>query len=183
LHGLIFHAFRSFLANGYGSTTDRIWVDVGSYDVTQAHPDADFLELVERAAAATGLPQRDLLRRFGEFAAMRTFADLYPDYYRESGGARSFLLSVEDHIHALVRRAVPDAQPPRLHVMPLGDRGVAITYTSERNLCDLLEGLVLGTARVYGEEVTIEHPQCMLRGAVACAFFVDIRPDAAAANA
>jgi hypothetical protein len=114
---------------------------------------------------------------------MRTFADLYPEYYRESGGARSFLLSVEDHIHALVRRAVPDAQPPRLHVMPLGDSGVAITYTSERNLCDLLEGLVLGTARFYGEEVTVEHPQCMLRGAVACAFFVDIRPGAAAAHA
>jgi hypothetical protein len=183
MHGLIFHAFRSFLASGYGSATDRIWADAGAYDVTQAHPDADFLELVERAATATGLSPDDLLRRFGEFAAMRTFADLYPDYYRESGGARAFLLSVEDHIHALVRRAVPDAQPPRLHAMPLGDRGVAITYSSERQLCNLLEGLVRGTARFYGEEVTLEHPQCMLRGAVACAFFVDIRPGAAAASA
>jgi hypothetical protein len=182
LHGLIFHAFRSFLASGYGSTTDPIWVEAGSYDVTQAHPDEDFAALVERAAVATGLPPGELLRRFGEFAAMRTFADLYPDYYRESRGARSFLLSVEDHIHALVRRAVPDAHPPRLHAMPLGDRGVAITYTSERKLCDLLEGLVRGTARFYGEEVTIEHPQCLLRGDVACAFFVDIQPGAAAAS-
>ena len=183
MHGLIFHAFRSFLANGFGSATDEIWVAAASYDVTQAHPDEAFAGLVEQAAAATGLPPTELLRRFGEFAAMRTFADLYPDYYRTSGGARSFLLSVEDHIHALVRRAVPDAQPPRLHAMPLGDQGVAITYSSERQLCDLLEGLVRGTARFYGEEVTIEHPECMLRGAVACAFFVDIRPGAAAASA
>jgi hypothetical protein len=183
MHGLIFHAFRSFLASGFGPATDDIWARAGSYDVTQAHPDADFLELVERAAVATGLSHAELLRRFGEFAAMRTFADLYPDYYRASGGARAFLLSVEDHIHALVRRAVPDAQPPRLHAIPLGDRGVAITYTSVRNLCDLLEGLVRGTARFYGEEVTIEHPQCMLQGAVACAFFVDIRPGSAAADA
>ena len=182
MHGLIFHAFRSYLASSFGRETDDIWAAAAAYDVTQSHPDEDFLALVARAEAAVGKPAVELLGGFGEFAAMRTFADLYPDYYRESGAARPFLLSVEDHIHALVRRAVPDAQPPRLHVMPFGERGVAITYTSERQLCALLEGLVRGTARSFGEEATVEHPECMLRGALACAFFVEIRAATTAAG-
>ena len=176
MHGLIFPAVRSFLAGEFGRAADDIWAEAGSYEVTQAHPDEAFAGLVERAGEATGVPADELLGRFGEFAALRTFADLYPDYYRSSRGARTFLLSVEEHIHALVRRAVPDAQPPRLHVIPFGESGVAITYTAERLLCALMEGLVRGTARYYGESVEVDHPQCMLHGDVACAFFVQLGP-------
>jgi predicted hydrocarbon binding protein len=48
-----------------------------------------------------------------------------------------------------------------------------ISYTSERRLCDLLEGLVLGTGRHFGERLTVEHVQCMERGDVGCAVLVE----------
>jgi hypothetical protein len=79
---------------------------------------------------------------------------------------------VEERIHDLVRATIPDAAPPRLHVTPLGRHDVVVTYTSERRLCRLAEGLVDGVADYYGENARIEHPQCMLRGDLACALFV-----------
>lgn len=47
-----------------------------------------------------------------------------------------------------------------------------ISYTPERRLCELLEGLVHGTAEHYGEAVKLEQTQCMHRGDIGCAFFV-----------
>jgi predicted hydrocarbon binding protein len=56
--------------------------------------------------------------------------------------------------------------------VPLGDEGVSISYTSERKLCELLEGLVLGVAEYYREVVSVEQPLCMHRGDVACSVLV-----------
>jgi len=62
-------------------------------------------------------------------------------------------------------------------VQPLGEVGVLVSYTSERGLCRLLEGLVLGTAEHYGEHVVVEEIQCMRQGDPGCVFTVT-RPDA-----
>jgi hypothetical protein len=64
------------------------------------------------------------------------------------------------------------AAPPRLQVLPLGTGGVSITYTSDRGLCELLEGLIVGTAAHYRERFEIDQPICVHRGDGACAFFV-----------
>ena len=104
---------------------------------------------------------------------MSAFRLLYPDYYASSADTRAFLLGIEERIHEVVRRTIPDAAPPRLDIMPLGQTGVSITYTSPRQLCALIEGLVTGVARHYGETIEIEQPLCMLRGDTAgCTFFI-----------
>ena len=108
------------------------------------------------------------------FAAQKTFAGLFPGYYAGSGGTRAFLLGVEEKIHELVRATVPGATPPRLHVQPLGELGVLISYTSERRLCRLLDGLVQGTAAHYGERIEVDELQCMHRGDAGCVFSVTL---------
>ena len=54
-----------------------------------------------------------------------------------------------------------------------------ISYTSQRRLCALLEGLVAGTAEHYGERLTIREVQCMHRGDLGCAFLVEPAEDEA----
>ena len=120
----------------------------------------------------SGRSRDDVLRAFGVYTATKTFPALFPDYHRESGNTRAFLLGVEKRIHDVVRATIEGALPPKLHVMPLGADGVAISYTSERMLCRLLEGLVHGTAETYGETFVIDEMQCMRRGDIACAFTV-----------
>jgi hypothetical protein len=172
VHGLIFSSFRRFTDAEVPGVTEVVWPDSRDYREDEAYSDDEFDELVEAVATAANISRRDVLLRFGSFTAQHVFKALRPDFYDESGGTRQFLLDVELRIHRMLTSTIPDAAPPRLQVGPLGSGGVSITYTSHRRLCELLEGLVMGTAAHYGERFDIDQPICVHRGDEACAFFV-----------
>lgn len=142
------------------------------FETGAAYDDEWFFAQLDRLSAATGTTRADVERAFGVYAARTTFPALYPGYYAESGGTFRFLLGVEERIHELVRETIPGASPPKLHVYALRDHGVLVSYTSERRLCGVLEGLVRGTAAEFGDEVEVEEIQCMLRGDPGCVFTV-----------
>jgi hypothetical protein len=171
VHGLIFRSFREFTQDAHPSLERAIWDGEPEYSATEAYPDDAFFALLARAAELTGRPPRALEVAFGEFTARTAFLRLQPAFYRESGSTRQFLLDVEARMHRLVRATINHAAPPRLHVAPLG-AGVSISYTSDRRLCGLLEGLVRGTAAHYGEAVAITQVLCVRRGDMACVFHV-----------
>lgn len=173
MHGLIFTGFRAFTQSEYPKIAPELWRSAPRYLATGAYADEDFEVLVARAVELSKDSRRTLLRRFGIFTSLSTFRLLYPDYYASHSDTFGFLLDVEEQIHETVRRTVPDSAPPRLDIVDRGDAGLSITYTSPRQLCDLLDGLVVGVSRFYGDSITIEHPLCMNRGdAAGCTFFV-----------
>ena len=168
MHGLILNSFNRFVRDELGLTPAP-----AEYALDAAYPDHELARLVAETAGAASVEPEELLRRFGRYAAAVEFRRLYPDYYTEAGGTRTFLLGVEERIHELVRGAIPGAYPPHLRVVPLGAEGVVVTYTSERQLCSMLEGLIEGVAGYYGESFAISHVECMRRGDIACAVFVE----------
>ena len=172
MHGLIFTAFRQYCWTRLDEHSVEIWRDLPNYVMTESYPDDDFEVLVERTVEVTARLRRDILIDFGRFTGFWVFRVMRGDYYEQSGSARQFLLNVEARIHETVRESTPLAAPPRLQVVPFGEDGVSISYTSERKLCELLEGLVIGVAEFYGEDVAIEQPLCMHRGDVACSVLV-----------
>jgi hypothetical protein len=169
MHGLIFAGFSAFIHTRYPDVAAGVWDSEPSYDSAQAYSDDDFTRILTRTIERTGNASRTILLEFGRFAARNTFHELYPAYYDGSASTQQFLLGVETRIHELVRASVRGTAPPRLQVSPLG-QGVSISYTSERGLCDLLEGLVLGTAAHYEETYGIDQVLCMHRGDPACVF-------------
>jgi heme-NO-binding protein len=176
VHGVIFASFRDYITSLDPEQAQQIMAGEPAYLMSETYPDERLIALIERASEITGKPADELVHDFGVFAAHSTFARLYPAFFTVAGNTRSFLLTVEDRIHELVRATIPNAQPPQLVVEPLGDDGVVITYTSERKLCTLLEGLVTGTARHYGEQVSIVQVTCMRDGDDACCFEVRLSP-------
>lgn len=170
---MIFTGFLHFTRNLYPDAAEAIWAGEPQYSATDAYPDEDFDRVLQSASEQLPMPASDVLRRFGSFAAETSFRLLYPDFYEESAGTRQFLLDVEVRIHRLVRATIPHASPPKLQVVPLGAHGVVVTYTSERGLCDFVDGLIRGTARHYHELFTVEQVQCMRRGDPACAFTLE----------
>ncbi|MDX6470103.1 MAG: hypothetical protein QOF75_1906 [Gaiellaceae bacterium] len=172
MHGLIFTSFRRFTDAELRDVTEAVWRDAPRYGEDAAYNDGELVALVDRAAALAGTTRRDVLLRFGSFTAQHVFRELQPEFYAGSAGTRQFLLDVEQHIHRVLSHTIPGAAPPRLQVVPFGSGGLSITYTSDRGLCDLLEGLAVGTAAHYGESFEIDHPTCMHRGDDACAFFM-----------
>ncbi len=173
MHGIVFASLHDFLREQGGSEAVAQVFGGRVYSMVEAHPDADFNRLLTSAVEYTGVDESELCRQFGAFTGERTFPRLYPAFYDLSSGACDFLLGVEDRIHELVRATIPQANPPALAVRAAGNGGVEITYGSPRQLCDLLEGLVEGTARHYGEHVRIEETACTREGAPACRFLVE----------
>jgi predicted hydrocarbon binding protein len=172
MHGIVFASLHDYARAHLGPERAAAIFDRGFYSMSDAHPDEEFIRVLERTRDARRLEQDELLREFGSFTAEQTFARLYPDHFALAGDARTFLLTVEDRIHELVRATIPEARPPALHVDAAGDRALAITYTSHRRLCRLLEGLVVGTGRHYGELLEVDEVDCMNSGASACRFEV-----------
>ena len=181
MHGVIFASFGDYVAARFGpDVARRIMGEEQIYLMSEAYEDTRLFELIERVAREADLPQHDVVHEFGVFAATSTFARLYPAFFAVAGGARPFMLTVEERIHELVRATIPNAQPPQLKVVPLGEDGVEIAYSSPRQLCVLLRGLVEGTARHYGETATVGESACMRDGASACLFDVRFTPAPAA---
>jgi predicted hydrocarbon binding protein len=173
MHGLIFVSLRDYLVAEHGTATEEeVMATEPFYFVSEAYPDEQFAELLDRACRVTGMRREKLLHAFGVFTAEKTFARLYPALFALSSNAHEFLLGVETSIHEVVRVAMPDARPPELDVSDSANGAVAIVYTSPRRLCALLRGLVEGTARHYREKVRIEELACMDRGDDACRFEV-----------
>jgi hypothetical protein len=172
MHGLIFTAFRAFVASEYPGVAEEVWANE-RHLTTEAYSDAEFERIVQRTVDRSGDTRETVLRRFGIFAGISTFRLLYPAYYAEHDDTFSFLLDIEQRIHEVVRGTVPLAAPPHLDIRSLAAGGVSIAYTSPRALCELLEGLVVGVSRFYGDAVLIDQPLCMHRGdAAGCTFFV-----------
>jgi hypothetical protein len=172
MHGVVFAALRDYSVVRLGEEGARaLWED-RTFDPSVAYEDAWFVAQLDRLVAATGAERRDVERDFGVFAARVTFTALFPDYYAASADTADFLLGIEERIHDVVRETIPGSAPPRLHVRPLDDLGVLVSYTSERMLCGLLEGLVVGTAAELGDSVEVEEIQCMHAGDTGCVFTV-----------
>lgn len=182
MHGVIFASFRDFALTRFGpDSAKEILAGRPVYVMSDAYDDREFNALVRHAAQVTGGEAKDLVHDFGTFAGATTFPRLYPAFFALAGGTRSFLLTVEERIHELVRATTPSARPPQLFVEPLGDDGVKIAYSSPRRLCGLLAGLLEGTASHYGETVSYEEATCMDRGDEACVFDVRVSSLAPAA--
>jgi predicted hydrocarbon binding protein len=172
MHGIIFASLGDYGRARLGAApTDEIFGGQ-FFSMSEAHPDDEFAALADRTAARLGLSADELLLDFGAFTAEQTFASLYPAFFTIAGDTRTFLLTVEDRIHELVRATVPNATPPALRVHALDGERVEILYSSPRRLCRLLEGLVIGTGRYYDETIAVTELECMKEGAVACRFRV-----------
>lgn len=179
VHGVIFASYYDFLTSRFGGEAARgLFAGEPVFLMSEAYEDERFFGLVKRTCEEKEVEADELIHDFGVFTAQKTFARLYPAFFAVAGGARPFLLTIEERIHELVRATIPDASPPQLRASALGEEGVRIEYMSPRQLCVLLEGLVRGTAAHYGERAEIDQPECMLRGDPTCLF--DVRFSVAA---
>ena len=172
MHGLILAGLRAYGSQRLGEeAAERLWAS-HHYDPTEAYDDKEFKARMADLERATCEGAEVLEQSFGFYTALTTFAALYPEYYRENTGTLPFLSGIEERIHEVVRATIQGARPPKLQVRALGEDGMLVSYTSERGLCRLLEGLVHGVARHYGETMIVEQIQCMRLGDPGCVFSI-----------
>jgi hypothetical protein len=128
-------------------SSDGVFTSVGTY------PSADMTALVNALSERASTPVPDLLRAYGEHLFGR-FHALYPDFVDGQDDALSFLATIEQVIHAEVRKLYPDAELPRFGVVWTDPDEVVMEYQSPRCLADLAEGLIVGSIQHFGETAT-----------------------------
>lgn len=172
MHGMIFLQLSKFADHTYGAGTfSTLLTDAGLgervYLPIQTYPDAEVQAIVAAAATRTGLDPTRVLFAFGRFLAPELLA-AYKPLVKPHWRTLDVIEQAEQVMHRAVRNDL-SAAPPRLEVTRNG-RSLELRYSSERNLCVLAHGLVVGIAEHYDEGIVVRETACRRRGAPVCTF-------------
>lgn len=177
MKGIIFNLLEQAVVDEHGPTVweallgdtglDGAWTSVGSY------PDDDLLALVSAGARRLDVDQQALIRWFGH-TALPLLAQRYGAFFDGHSSLATFLPTLNDVIHAEVRKLYPDAVVPTFDFLEVSSESVVMAYTSPRHLCALAEGFIEGAADHFGETATIDQRACMVRGDERCVIAVSI---------
>lgn len=175
MHGIVLKGLKDFVLENYDQDTWRALQEESGvgyklYVPVDEYPDEDVMALVQTAVEMTGIDAPDLLRTFGEF--------LVPPLIRTYGvhvdgqwTALELLANVEEYIHEALRaKDISEFTPPALAAARVAEDTVVLRYGSDRELCDLAEGIVYGVADHYDTEFEVVERQCMHDGADYCEF-------------
>ncbi|KZY93099.1 hypothetical protein A3744_18390, partial [Oleiphilus sp. HI0073] len=127
----------------------------------------NLFRIVEATCHQLNVSPPEALRAFGEYlfqflhSAHPVFATSQTDFY-------SFIQSIDGVIHVEVHKLDEEAQTPDIKVQQLSEHEALLDYHSDRKLCFLAEGLLIGASQHYGIQLSIEQTQCMHEGAKHC---------------
>ena len=171
MKGIIFNLVEDVVSDAYGEETwDQLLADAGlegGYTSMGDYPDAELDGLVRAASNALDLPADDVIRSLGHGAALG-LAGQYPQFFAPHRRTVDLVLTLNDVIHAEVRKIHRRADPPEFVFTEVGDAELLMEYRSRRGLCALADGMLGGAAAYYGEQTTVTHEQCTHRGDPVC---------------
>ncbi|WP_160670213.1 heme NO-binding domain-containing protein [Clostridium sp. C8-1-8] len=84
-----------------------------------------------------------------------TFYNDYPAFFRKLN-LYTFLKAMND-VHAVIMRKFAGAKPPAFQLEPVSKNQAIFVYNSPRGMFDYFQGLLIGSAKRFGEEITIEE--------------------------
>jgi methyl-accepting chemotaxis protein len=85
---------------------------------------------------------------------IKAFLDAYPAFFQQET-FYSFLRSMYD-VHVVVVQRIPGANPPELLIEPISEYEAIFSYKSKRGMFGYLNGLLLGGAEHFKEEIKTE---------------------------
>jgi heme-NO-binding protein len=171
MKGVIFNLAEQVLGDAHGPEIwDRMLRSAGvtgAYTSLGSYPDEELSSLVGAAAELLGTSTSEVLRTLGR-GALPLLAERYPEFFNGHRTTQSFLLTLNDIIHAEVRKLYPGAVVPEFGFECPDPDTLILTYESPRKLCALAHGFIEGAAAHFGERADISQARCMLEGATSC---------------
>lgn len=172
MHGIIHAELKKYVLGKLG---DHAWNAVVEkarlqdkvYLPNRSYPDADALALVTAASQLTKMPPDAILRDFGEFIAPDLLS-LYRQHVKPAWKTLELLENTETTIHRIVRATDPNASPPTIQALRKGPNELVIRYTSQRKMCDVAKGIIVGLGKHFREKIELQESQCMKTGGPAC---------------
>jgi hypothetical protein len=181
MKGVVFNLLEAVVRRDHGDDT---WEDLleaahadGAYTSLGNYPDDEMMRLVAAAAAALNMPPDEVVRWFGR-NSLPLLAKKHPHFFETHRSTRPFLLTLNDVIHSEVRKLYPGADVPVFTYDTSLPDVLLMHYRSRRKLCALAEGFIEATATHFGEELSLDQPECMKRGDEKCVLRVSFKKPA-----
>lgn len=143
----------------------------GAYTTVGDYPAAEFRLLVDELARREGTSSETVMREFGR-DAYGVLAGMHPELTQGMPDLASLLTSIEDVIHADVRKLYAHSQPPLIRAVELPHGQIEVTYRSHRHLTPLCHGLIEGAVAHFGGGQIVEVIEETLDGDDAVARFL-----------
>ncbi len=177
MKGIINKGIQELVEDRYGAAAwdqvkETAKCDESFFSASDDYPDQMTIDLAIAASKVSKQPLETILIEFGKFWVPNTGANAYPTFFKLSGGsARNFLLNM-DRVHKHVTKSISSAQPPGFEFEELPDGRLLMHYKSDRRLCPVLHGLILGVGIQFNEELEVEEISCTKNGDPRCTFEV-----------
>ncbi len=185
MKGIIFNLVEDVVCEAHGEQVwDQLLTDAGlegGYTSMVDYADEELRALVAAASRALEVPADQVVRTLGYGAALG-LSEHYPHFFTPHQRSIDFVVTLNDVIHAEVRKIHRHADPPEFVFTHVNDAELLVEYQSQRGLCLLADGMLGGAAAYYGERATVTHEQCTHRGDAVCLMRCRFSPAHAAAG-
>lgn len=161
MKGIVFTEFLEMVEQKFGYevvdhilsesqlASDGVYTSIGTY------PHSEIVQLLMNLSDKVETDPALLLNEFGRYI-FDTFLQGYPQFFSAVDNAFDFLHSIDKHIHVEVLKLYPDATLPRFESEETSEGTMVMTYSSERKMAALAEGLIEKSIAHYNEVCTIQ---------------------------
>lgn len=160
MKGIIFNEFLEMVEEKFGyEMSDKI-IDLEKFDsggVYSAVGTYDFSELqfmITKLSSETGTSPNQLIYKFGLHLSNK-FHQNYKTFFDRSKNFFDFIESIESIIHVEVKKLYPDASLPSFEYVKRDEKVITMIYRSDKKLYTLAEGLIMGCAKIYNEDIKL----------------------------
>ena len=178
IKGLLFDIVREVVAEVLGEDAWDNAIEAagieGAYTSLGNYPDIELSKLVQLLSESAGLTPDETLRVVG-IHGYPYLIKRQPELVAGVTDLGGLLHSLNSVIHPEVLKLYPNSTVPSFDVSDTGDNHWTVTYESQRQLCQLAEGLIIGGGRSVGADPKVTHLQCRGKGDSACVLEVEAR--------
>jgi len=162
MKGIVFSEFIDMVDEKFSMEMSERLIDEvkppsgGAYTTVGTYDAQEMVDLVLKLSEITNIPVPDLLKTFGRHLLSR-FVVVFPQFFEGVTSTFDFLPMVESYVHLEVKKLYGDAELPSFTCDSPYPGRLEMTYRSARRLTDLAEGLILGTADHFNEQIEVKR--------------------------
>lgn len=177
MQGAVFTAFSDMIIEKMGMEMLDDLIDLtnpesgGVYTAGGNYADSELFKMVGVLSEKTKVPAEDLVRAFGQYLFKKLYESCPTDISTITD-LKTFLLAIDSVIHKEVKRLYPQSYLPSFAYEVQDDGSLVIFYNSDRKLCELAEGLIVGASEHFNHPIELAHPECLHRGDQHCKIIV-----------
>jgi hypothetical protein len=182
MYGLVNRAIEQLVVSLKGEAAWRRvclaaqWPDEG-FVAMQAYDDAVTYRLVHAVSEELALSSEQVLKAFGEYWILYTAEEGYGDMLHMCGNDLRTFLHGMNHMHVRIEVTMPNIRPPHFSVEDHSETEFDLIYESHREgLAPMVEGLIVGLAKRFKQEIDIRQTGWRTAGSPQDRFHIRIHP-------